>query len=180
MKIKESTLRDIIKEELENQLTEETDTEWLQQNVVALLPIVQSLKNDVIRVVQDKYKSPVLAKYVMFVINNMLSQGNTGRLGMQPAHRTMIFKELAGEGERIDYGFDEGDAFEYTSKRGKKSAVKVIDPENEHGRTIAIKIDPNTCAPKKNSQFAAKPASFSDAVGGANKREIDCPDGSGA
>ena len=58
-----------------------------------------------------------------------------------------------------------GDSFEYASKTGKESAVQVIDPENEHGATVAQKIDPNTCEPVKNTQFASKPASFMAAAG---------------
>ena len=69
-------------------------------------------------------------------------------------------KDKAGEDD-----IEKGDSFAYTSKTGNKSAVTVVDPENENGVTVAVKIDPNTCAPKKGSQFVAKPEAFADQAG---------------
>ena len=60
---------------------------------------------------------------------------------------------------------EKGDSFVYTSQTGNKSAVTVVDPENDNGYTAAIKINPNTCAPKKGSEFAAKPEVFADQAG---------------
>jgi hypothetical protein len=76
--------------------------------------------------------------------------------------------EKEGAEERAAAGaekVEKGDAFEYTSKKGKESAVQVVDPENEHGATVAQKIDPRSCEPQKNSQFASKPEAFKDATG---------------
>ena len=50
-------------------------------------------------------------------------------------------------------------------RSGKESAVQVVDPENTHGATVVQKIDPASCAPVKNSQFASKPEKFAAAVG---------------
>ena len=58
-----------------------------------------------------------------------------------------------------------GDSFEYTSKKGTESAVQVVDPENEHGATIAQKIDPASCEPTSKKKFASKPETFAAAVG---------------
>lgn len=76
--------------------------------------------------------------------------------------------EKEGAEERAAAGaekVEKGDAFEYTSKKGKESAVQVVDPENEHGATVAQKIDPKSCDPVKNSQFASNPEKFAAAVG---------------
>jgi hypothetical protein len=62
-------------------------------------------------------------------------------------------------------GIKKGDSYVYTSKTGNKSAVMVADPENENGVTVAVKIDPNTCAPKGGSQFTTKPEAFVDNAG---------------
>ena len=61
-------------------------------------------------------------------------------------------------GKRDD--IEKGDSFVYTSKKGNKSAIQVVDPENEHGATISQKIDPKTCDPKKNSEFATNAEKF--------------------
>ena len=84
-------------------------------------------------------------------------------------------KFAAAAGEPIDKcntdgggdteGISKGDSYEYTSKSGKESAVQVIDPENEHGATVAQKIDPDSCEPEKNTQFASNPEKFANAVG---------------
>ena len=75
---------------------------------------------------------------------------------------------------------EKGDSFEYTSRSGKKSAVQVVDPENDHGATVAQKIDPASCAPVKNSQFASKPEKFAAAIGEPiEKCETDQEDASG-
>ena len=61
-------------------------------------------------------------------------------------------------GKRDD--IEKGDSFTYTSKKGNESAIQVVDPENEHGATIAQRIDPKTCDPKKNSEFATNAEKF--------------------
>ena len=82
---------------------------------------------------------------------------DSDRDGMTPEEEAA--KEA--EAEKVQ----KGDAFEYTSKSGKESAVQVVDPENKHGATVAQKIDPESCEPQKNSQFASNPDKFAAAVG---------------
>ena len=75
---------------------------------------------------------------------------------------------IAGSEEELDTSaaaIEKGATFAYTSRSGKESAVQVLDPENDHGATVAQKIDPASCAPVKNSQFASKPEKFAAAVG---------------
>ena len=69
-----------------------------------------------------------------------------------------------GEGGGDDT-LEAGESYEYTSRTGKKSAVQIIDPENEHGATVAQKINPTNCDPQKNTQFAAKPEKFVKSIG---------------
>ena len=70
-----------------------------------------------------------------------------------------------GKPSDAEDNIEKGDSFVYTSKTGNKSAVTVVDPENENGATVAVKINPNTCAPKKGSEFATKPEAFAAQAG---------------
>ena len=59
------------------------------------------------------------------------------------------------DGEKGSEDIEAGDAFEYTSKKGNKLAITVVDPSHEKSNNvIAKRIDPNSCEPK-GSQFAA-------------------------
>jgi len=66
--------------------------------------------------------------------------------------------DAAEPGKRDE--IEKGDSFEYTSGSGRKSAIQVVDPENKHGSTISKRIDPETCKPKPNSDFALKADKF--------------------
>ncbi len=52
---------------------------------------------------------------------------------------------------------EKGDSFSYTSKKGAKSAVQVVEPDPNPSKPDLValnKIDPETCEPKPNGDFA--------------------------
>jgi len=80
-------------------------------------------------------------------------------------------EEVSGKRDDIE----KGDSFVYTSKKGNKSAIQVVDPKNKHGATISQKIDPKTCDPKKNSEFATNAEKFAASAKDPNMAPVGEP-----